>query len=90
MSDWLDGCRRRSDVNELPPTEMNMWPEVGLAAMEEAGDDVWQLSVRCRVGGGTKRLEPEAMVGTAQKGDACCRAGDATPLSSASLPLSDI
>ena len=72
-----------------------LWgPDGGLAAMDDAGEDVWQLAVRSRGGGGANKLVLGAITGTAKKQEV---SGKATgpraslslpPLSSPSLPLS--
>ena len=48
--------------------------------MEEAGDDVWQLDVRCRIGGGANRLALEVIAGTAKNEEVPGKARASLPL----------
>ena len=88
--DWLEGCRRNSEGKPPPPDDVAVGPSGGLA-IEDAGDDVWQLNVRSRRGGGANMLE----LGTAKNEEVSGKARETRaslplppPRSSPSLPLS--
>jgi hypothetical protein len=61
----------------------------GLAAIEEAGEDVWQLDVRWSKGGAANKLGAEDIAGTAKNVEVFGMAEmpASLPLLSPSLPL---